>query len=911
MKQFLIITICMLLTSVAYAVTDDFESYSVGGTATKWIYEADTNPGLALVSDAQSVSGDQSLHFSCAGDGAREVTWLLANQPIVDGSIAFSVYFDINVETAQQLFIRQTAVDDADVKYIMAEWRIKRNTGIQEIVSATGWINGGGEISANEWHTFQVNFDHTTQTWDLIFDSELIADNFGYGRGNATCETINMGLGDFKTLALYNLDAYIDDVKLLSETAASTVTDIIGVDLTPHGLELLYTVNTDEDTTHDIVYKDSLVDSWQTATTYTVGESSGIHPFTTENFGSRLFSAADGQNGKVYGSSYQKAQFYEFDLTTRESTVRGVPFVLGAQIYSVLPYSPTKIYFGSYTKSDFIVLDPTQPWVTNGEKAAYTGTNPTYLGPLGDEQNRPIDIMLGPDGYIYVANFPDYGKVGGALTKLDPATDTWVNYRNIVDTQSLVSLCSIAGNDHLIAGGTSAKAQGYPEPLAPAKLYLWDTNLDTVVYQVKPPVGADMYEVPQLESTDDGIVIGLCNKEPNQNLYLFVFDPVTRTFLHTQDITSTVGEGYIIGNLSKPYNGYMYFTAHNGNICAINTTTYAVSVTNYPGVTKGGEIVQDPLNGNKMTYLVMANTELLGMSLDPPMYEFVNYGTMVGQPYEAEIVYGPNPEGIVDTAYMVFNNWYQNWFLVALNTTTGEYAQYMAPDGNQSKYGQCIGFDGKLYVSTAKEGNLYVFDPKNPDSGVQDLGVVCPGEPYLFDLCIGPDGRLYMGSYPNGKLLSYNIDSGTFIDYGRVSNDEMYVRYVAPCNDRYAYARVGPVNRRLFRVDLLTHEKEQVPLPPEFDNFSLYLGTDGNVYCTQDATYLRVDGLATTVVSSKPNKFGVINIPGIDLSYNWVSQEVTYNRFYGTSILWIDSGDTQTARTDPRNESKRFYRIKQ
>jgi hypothetical protein len=216
MKQILIITICMLMTSIAYAISDDFESYNVGDTATQWIYEADANPGLALVSDAQSVSGDQSLHFSCAGDGAREVTWLLADQPIVDGSIAFSFYFDLNAEASQWLFIRQTAVDDAGIKYLLTEWRIRRTLGIQELVSGTGWLPGTEAISGNAWHTFQIDFDHTAQTWDLIFDGELIADDFGYARGNATCETINMGLGDFKTNALYNLDAYIDDVSLVA-----------------------------------------------------------------------------------------------------------------------------------------------------------------------------------------------------------------------------------------------------------------------------------------------------------------------------------------------------------------------------------------------------------------------------------------------------------------------------------------------------------------------------------------------------------------------------------------------------------------------------------------------------------------------------------------------------------------------
>jgi hypothetical protein len=891
----------MLMVGSAYAITDDFESYNVGDIATGWIYAADANPlTTGTVSDAQSVSGDQSLYFNCAGDGEAAYAYLLTGQGVAKGSIALSFYFS-TVEPSQWFFLRQEAIDENDIKYVIAEWRVKRTAGIQEYCAYTEFM--GGAISSNAWHTLQIDFDHAAEKYDLSLDGNLIGDDLSYVRGNATCETINISLGDFKTLAYYNLDGYFDDVSVESEFSGGEGNDIVDIAVTDNGVELAFELI---DVPAYIEWADDVSGPWNTAMGI---YGSGTFPFTVENHGSRMYSAFSCSDGKVYGSTYQYPQFYEFDLSTRENTVHGIPFNYGGQVYTMVEYSPTKVYFASYTYSDVIVLDPTQPWSTVNGKAQPSGTNPISLGKLGDEQNRPIDGVLGPDGYIYIANFPDYGVQGGALTKLDPTTDTWVNYRSILDIQSLCTVSIIEGDNRYIAGGTIGEAQGFT-PWGDAKLFIWDTTLNTVAYSVEPPVGENVREVSQLESTEDGILIGLCSDGVN-SLYSFAFDPVSRTFLNIQNITGLAGTYYIIGNLTEPYQGYMYFTAHSGRVLRVNTSTYAVDIAaTHSEAFKGGSLATDPLNENKTCYLVMTKTELMAMTLDAPMYQFTNFGRMVDQPYQGDVIYGYGADGVLDTIYMVFNNFYQNWILIALDTITGQYTQYVAPDAEQARYGQAIGSDGKVYVITPQGGKVFAFDPKNSAAGIVDLGVASSGETYLFDLDPGTDGNLYFGSYPNGKLLSYNIASGTFIDYGEVSGDEMYVRYVAPYDENYAYARVGPVDRRLFRVNLLTHAKEQVPLPAEFDNFYLYQGTDGLVYCTQGGTYLRIDGLSTTVVGSKPKRYGVTSILDITFGFDWANLSVSYERTGSASVYWVDNGDTASGRTGPQNESKRFYRIK-
>jgi hypothetical protein len=890
---------------------EDFEAYTVGeqvpDTNTNWSYE-NCPEDNGLVADTQAYD-TQSVHFDFDQDTETgKIKWTVNDgDTMAKGVITFNFYFDSS-ETSQWLFFRQVARSGGD-DLIMLELRFSNNYGIYDYPEGYSdsdyhWLESG--IAQDTWHSVKIKFDHARYYYDLYVDDVLLDTGIAYYRGDRTYETRYIVLGDQRAVSGYNLNAYLDNISI--SNASAYVSD---GEITPRGLEVLCKLYTYEGQTHDILYRHNVGDTWQEAITVTSCDSAGVYPFSTPNFGSQLFNAEDGGDTTVYGSSYQIAQFYELNLDTRESTCHGNPFVSGGQLYSILPYSSTKIYFVSYPHSDIITYDPTQPWDTgDDDKADTSGTNPLYIGEIGDEQTRPEDIILGPDGYVYIVNVPEYGIVGGALTKLNPTTDTWTNYRNIVDTQSLVTICNIAGNDTLIAGGTSGRVTGYSESIGPAKLFLWDTSLDTVVYEAKPPLGEDVYEVGQLESTSDGILVGLCRLEGNQKLYFFAFDPATETFIDTKDITSTVGVGYIQGQMTEPYNGYIYFTTRAGKICSIDTSTYDVSVaTTIETATKGGGLVRDPQNNDEMTYLVMADAELLGVSLDSP-YDFVNYGITVDKPYSAKVVYGPGENGVVDTIYMVCNNFYDYWFFVALNTTTGDTIQYIAPDGNQPRYGACIGHDRKLYTVTARDASLYVFDPDNPDSGIQDLGEVCEDETYLFGLCNGPDGRLYMGSFPNGKLVCYDIENDTFIDYGRVVDDEMYTRYVAPYSDTYAYARVGPIDRRLMRVNMVTDARDTVTLPEDFDNFYLFLGSDGEVYCTQGDSMIVIEGLSYSNVSTVPDdNYGVMTIPGIELEYDFLNQEITYSRPYYTGVLWIDTGDT--ARTDPRDLTnyQRYYTI--
>jgi len=212
MKQILIITVCMLMVSTAYAISDDFESYSVGDTATNWYYE-NGDPGEMLISNDQSVSPTKSLHLNFAGDGPWGFAHLYAGERIAVGDIAFSFYLD-SAEASQWLFFRQFAYDSEENQYIMAEFRITSKNGIQDYVN--DYPNFMGDpVSKDTWHTLELKFDHTAETYDLYLDTDLIGNDMAYSRGNNTCETFKMSLGDGRSSAYYNLKAYVDDVSMV------------------------------------------------------------------------------------------------------------------------------------------------------------------------------------------------------------------------------------------------------------------------------------------------------------------------------------------------------------------------------------------------------------------------------------------------------------------------------------------------------------------------------------------------------------------------------------------------------------------------------------------------------------------------------------------------------------------------
>ena len=136
------------------------------------------------------------------------------------------------------------------------------------------------------------------------------------------------------------------------------------------------------------------------------------------------------------------------------------------------------IYSIAYTHNVLTVYDPNRPW----RPGPAEGDNPRNLGPMGEEQYRPVTgIINGPGDRLYIGSMPDYGARGGALTVIDPADNSHKSYRHLIPDHSILGLT--VGPEHVYLG-TSIIADGYIRPSeGDACFLIFDPDRENVLFE--------------------------------------------------------------------------------------------------------------------------------------------------------------------------------------------------------------------------------------------------------------------------------------------------------------------------------------------------------------------------------------------------------------------------------------------
>ena len=148
--------------------------------------------------------------------------------------------------------------------------------------------------------------------------------------------------------------------------------------------------------------------------------------------------------------------------------------------------------------------------------------NPVKLCTIGEEQNRPFDIDVAEDRILVAVSQPHAGEYGGALTLIDLETYEKHVFRNLVENQSLLTVCT-KGN--IAYFGTSITSGGNAKPLA-NNAHVTAFNVDTheVVRDMELKIPGCAKAIPWVR----GLVIG-----PDGDLYgytpggYFVMNPDT------------------------------------------------------------------------------------------------------------------------------------------------------------------------------------------------------------------------------------------------------------------------------------------------------------------------------------------------------------------------------------------------
>ena len=204
-----------------------------------------------------------------------------------------------------------------------------------------------------------------------------------------------------------------------------------------------------------------------------------LHRTEIENPLIGIFSILPASAGDIYCSAHLGLSLSRVDPTSGRAVVLGLTYNGSGEIYGSAE-AGGNIYSIAYTHNVLTVYDPARPW----RPGPAEGDNPRNLGPMGDEQYRPVTgILNGPGNRLYIGSMPDYGARGGALTIVDPSDNSHRSYRHLVPDHSILGLA--AGREHVYLG-TSIVADGYIRPAeGDACFLIFDPGSETVLHKVE------------------------------------------------------------------------------------------------------------------------------------------------------------------------------------------------------------------------------------------------------------------------------------------------------------------------------------------------------------------------------------------------------------------------------------------
>jgi streptogramin lyase len=202
------------------------------------------------------------------------------------------------------------------------------------------------------------------------------------------------------------------------------------------------------------------------------------------------------------------------------------------------------------------------------------------------------------------------------------------------------------------------------------------------------------------------------------------------------------------------------------------------------------------------TALVVATTAVA------PAATEVTLGTPIRNVALDRVAYGHSPDGRPEAYVVPLASGSTHFHVVDIRTGRTRLSLPL-PDATGAR-DIVTAPDGSVYVATFARGRLYRYEPAT--GSVADLGQPSPGAQYLFGLAVDARSTVFVGEYPTGKVYSYTPATGAWRDYGVVSADSAYTRSIAVWK-RSLLVGLGSQRAHLYKVDIRTGAKEEIPLP--------------------------------------------------------------------------------------------------
>lgn len=201
------------------------------------------------------------------------------------------------------------------------------------------------------------------------------------------------------------------------------------------------------------------------------------------NFGEQRISALGPTDGdRVFTTTFINCSFQEMSLTTGEGRNVRPCQKHGGQACEALWFRD-KLWLACYGGAEITVYEP--------DKGGDWPENPRPFADIGHEQMRPLGLCA-DDRSLWCVTHAQYGRYGGALSRIDPDTGACKVWRNLLPDHNPTGLVLDRARRR-IYGGTSVWPDCASAPAAegPAGVYAFDTEAGTVVWTARPVADAE------------------------------------------------------------------------------------------------------------------------------------------------------------------------------------------------------------------------------------------------------------------------------------------------------------------------------------------------------------------------------------------------------------------------------------
>jgi streptogramin lyase len=195
----------------------------------------------------------------------------------------------------------------------------------------------------------------------------------------------------------------------------------------------------------------------------------------------RLYGVFCDHDRKIYGGGFEPANVFRYDPATGAMEDLGRLTAGRIQVYDILSHA-RGLFLSSYTGAHLDYWNP-----DTGKKHHIATLLHDY------EQERGLELRVGPDGMIYLASRPSKGKLGGALTRIDPKTFAWKCWRHVIPNHSVHSITPIPETKELLCTTSVYGGSGSVPVEKEGFVFLWDCEGEEVVWKAVPIPGDRSY----------------------------------------------------------------------------------------------------------------------------------------------------------------------------------------------------------------------------------------------------------------------------------------------------------------------------------------------------------------------------------------------------------------------------------